>query len=58
MKSYKCTEYIARVAAYLIATGKPFNFDGFAIEFTASEEYVTNMLCEDKALRLAPPQEI
>lgn len=50
MKTYSTSEKAGRLAAYLVATAHPFNFDGWRIEFTASITYVERMQAEDKAL--------
>lgn len=50
MKTYTTTARLGRLTAYLIAVHKPFVFDGTAIEFTASENFVKQMIAEDPAL--------
>lgn len=49
MKTYRTSEHVARLASYLVATCKPFAFDGQIIEFTASEKFI-NQLKHDDAM--------
>lgn len=50
MKTYKTKECLGRLSAYLVATNKPFNFDGFLIEFTAGDAYMLRMRLDDPRL--------
>lgn len=50
MKTYSTKSRTQRLAAFLVANGKPFCFDGCAIEFTASEEFVEEMRAGDEYL--------
>lgn len=50
MKTYKTNECLGRLSAYLMATNKPFNFDGFSIEFTAGDAYMLHMRLDDPRL--------
>ncbi len=50
MKTYYASDYLGRLAAYLIAVSYPFCFDGFAIEFTATEIFYNKLISEDKKL--------
>lgn len=50
MKTYKTNECLGRLSAYLVATNKPFNFDGFSIEFTAGDAYMLRMRLDDPRL--------
>lgn len=47
MKTYRTSERVARLASYLVATCKPFVYDGQTIEFTASEQFVNQMRRDD-----------
>jgi hypothetical protein len=51
MKTYRTDQYLARLASYLVAVGKPFQFDGKFIEFTASEEFVPLLKSSDTVFR-------
>ena len=50
MKTYITNQYTQRLANYLVAYNKPFQFDGFHIEFTATEDFVNQMQLLDKVL--------
>lgn len=50
MKTYTTFERLGRLTAYLVAVGKPFNFDGSTIEFTASENFMQRMFASDQTL--------
>ena len=43
-------QYTQRLANYLVAYNKPFQFDGSHIEFTATEDFVNQMQLLDKVL--------
>lgn len=47
MKTYRTSEHVARLASYLVATCKPFAFNGQTIEFTASERFINQLRRED-----------
>lgn len=42
---------LGRLIAHLIVYNKPFAFDGYAIEFTASEEFVQKLYGLDPMLK-------
>lgn len=50
MKTYKTNECLGRLSAYLVAMKKPFQFDGFSIEFTAGDLFMNLMREEDRQL--------
>lgn len=50
MKTYSTDLYCQRLANYLVAYAKPFSYDGFTIEFTASQKFVDEMQNLDKVL--------
>jgi len=50
MKTYKAKERLGRLVAYLIATKKPFVFDGEEIEFIATDRYMACMAKDDAVL--------
>ena len=50
MKTYKTSECLGRLSAYLVAMKKPFQFDGFSIEFTAGDLFMTIMKEDDPRL--------
>lgn len=50
MKTYITNQYTQRLANYLVAYNKPFQFDGSHIEFTATEDFVNQMQLLDKVL--------
>lgn len=50
MKTYKTNECLGRLSAYLVAMKKPFRFDGFSIEFTAGDLFMTVMGEDDPRL--------
>ena len=50
MKTYKTNECLGRLSAYLIAMKKPFQFDGFSIEFTAGDLFMMIMGEDDHRL--------
>lgn len=50
MKTYKTNECLGRLSAYLVAMKKPFQFDGFSIEFTAGDLFMTVMGEDDPRL--------
>ena len=43
MKTYNVSKHTSRLAAYFVAIGWPFHFDGEAIEFTASTEFIERL---------------
>lgn len=43
MKTYIANRMLNRLAGHLIVFEKPFTFDGYAIEFTATEEFMQRM---------------
>lgn len=43
-------ERLGRLVAYLIATRKPFVFEGESIEFTATDKYMACMAKDDAVL--------
>ncbi len=43
MKTYRTNECLGRLSVYLVAMKKPFRFDGFSIEFTAGDLFMTVM---------------
>lgn len=47
MKTYRTKKCLGRLSAYLISMMKPFNFDGHAIEFVATPEFVRRMGWDD-----------
>lgn len=51
MRIYKINKKIARLSAYLITVGYPFQFDGYNIEFTASNTFVLRIIESDKSLK-------
>ena len=51
MRTYKINKKIARLSAYLIAVGYPFQFDGYNIEFTASNTIVLRIIESDQSLK-------
>lgn len=50
MKTYSTDMYLQRLAYYLISFDKPFSYDGFTIEFTATQRFVDEMQNLDKVL--------
>lgn len=50
MKTYKTKECLGRLSAYLVAMKKPFQFDGFSIEFTAGDLFMNLMREDDRQL--------
>lgn len=50
MKTYSTNVHCNRLASYLIAYGKPFSYDGFTIEFTATQRFVDDIQNLDKVL--------
>lgn len=50
MKTYKTNECLGRLSAYLVAMKKPFQFDGFSIEFTAGDLFMMIMGDDDPRL--------
>lgn len=50
MKTYSTDMYLQRLAYYLISFDKPFSYDGFTIEFTATQRFVNEMQNLDKVL--------
>jgi len=50
MKTYKTNECLGRLSAYLVAMKKPFQFDGFSIEFTAGDLFMNLMREDDRQL--------
>ena len=48
MKTYKTS--LGRLLSYLVAMKKPFQFDGFSIEFTAGDLFMTIMKEDDPRL--------
>lgn len=47
MKTYRTSKHVARLTSYLVATCKPFAFDGQTIEFTASERFIIQLQHDD-----------
>ncbi len=50
MKTYSTNKMLARLASLLLVYKKPFSFDGYVIEFTASEEFIQRMYEADPML--------
>lgn len=50
MKTYSTNKYLQRLAYYLVSYNKPFSYDGFTIEFTATQRFVDEMQNLDKVL--------
>lgn len=50
MKTYSTNMYLQRLANYLVLYGHPFSYDGFTIEFTATQRFVDDMQNLDKVL--------
>lgn len=50
MKTYSTNRMLDRLASHLLVYKKPFSFDGYAIEFTASEEFIQRMYATDPML--------
>lgn len=50
MKTYSTDMYLQRLAYYLISFDKPFSYDGFTIEFTATQRFMDEMQNLDKVL--------
>lgn len=50
MKTYSTNKYLQRLANFLVAYAVPFSYDGFTIEFTASQRLVDEMQNLDKVL--------
>ena len=50
MKTYKSSVYCQRLVSWLVAYLHPFNFDGFSVEFTASEEFVEKIKSIDNVI--------
>ena len=50
MKTYKTNDCLGRLSAYLVAMKKPFQFDGFSIEFTAGDLFMNLMREDDRQL--------
>lgn len=51
MKTYFTHKMLGRLAAHLIVYNKPFTFDGYAIEFTALEEFMQKLYGLDPMLK-------
>lgn len=51
MKTYIANRMLNRLAGHLIVFEKPFTFDGYAIEFTATEEFMQRMYEFDPMLK-------
>lgn len=49
--TYSTCENVARVASYLIATGRAFTFDGKFIKFIAWENTFQDMLDTDHSIK-------
>lgn len=47
MKTYRVAKCTQRLASYLVATCKPFQFDGTVIEFTVTERYIRALKADD-----------
>lgn len=47
MKTYRTSEHVARLALYLVATGKAFAFDGHTIAFMASNCFIDQLQQDD-----------
>ncbi len=50
MKTYTARTHTSRLAAFLCANHKPFTYDGYWIEFTATESFVEEMRAFDSVL--------
>lgn len=50
MKTYSTNKYLQRLANFFVAYAVPFSYDGFTIEFTASQRLVDEMQNLDKVL--------
>lgn len=51
MKTYIAYQMLGRLSEHLVTFKKPFTFDGYAIEFTASEEFMQRMYELDQMLQ-------
>lgn len=51
IKSYIANEGLGRVAAYLVAVNKSFYFDGFEIQFDATDRFYKSMINDDASLK-------
>lgn len=51
MKTYIAYQMLGRLSGHLITFKKPFTFDGYAIEFMASEEFIHRMYELDPMLK-------
>ena len=51
MKIYTAHRMLNRLAGHLILFEKPFTFNGYSIEFTASEEFMHRMYELDPMLK-------
>lgn len=50
MQTYSTNKMLGRLAAHLLVYNKPFTFDGYMIEFTASDEFIQKMYASDPML--------
>lgn len=50
MKTYCTHKMLCRLSSVLLVYNKPFSFDGYAIEFTASDEFLQKMYDTDPML--------
>lgn len=50
MKTDSTDMYCQRLANTLVAYGKPFSYDGYTIEFTATQRFVDDIQNLDKVL--------
>lgn len=50
MKTYSTNRMLGRLSAHLLTYKKPFTFDGYAIEFTASDEFMQRLYALDPML--------
>ena len=51
IKSYIANEGLGRVASYLVAVNKSFYFDGFEIQFDATDRFYKSMINDDASLK-------
>lgn len=51
MRTYRTNQHLERLASYLVASCKPFQFDGLNIEFTASDFFIIRLRCEDRVFK-------
>ncbi|EEO55125.1 hypothetical protein PQ628_18460 [Bacteroides ovatus] len=58
MKTYRTSECVGRLASYLVATRKPFSFDGQRVEFMASERFMNQMKYDDALFAMVNFEEV